>query len=569
MSGGWPQRHRAGRAAALLALTLAEPAHGHAAQVTGVSSGGREVHVKLADHESVQPGASVQAGPRTPPLRVVEVVGQRARLWSDQPVQLAVHQQLSMPHAVRATAPLPPRQAWRLTSKPDAAAGEKLAAQQTRWQILQEAWQPWIAAPLRRGGAPARQIKGQVNLAAVGVAGDSPWAALRMGHDVQWLGVMGTPLAWRHDVAVWVEPWQASAGPSANRALQVRQAQLSLDPQFSRPWGAALGRVWVPEGGASATLDGAAVRVRPLPQLEITSYAGSVPSLRTTAVQPSAWRAGAAAVWRGRWRGWQSELGADGSLGRVAGGWDRGQVALRARGEHQRLGRAEAELQLGLGQASLADTAWASEAAPPGGVRPLRATLDYAPTQLGRWRPRLRYQYTASELTRELAWTLPNQGWGTAQSHALSGWLELPNWWGLRTAASGWASLTSSEDPWEDWRFGGTVQLSKPGWPAGNCDSQLVAVAQTGPYLSGGSLAAGLVWSPGLQWSWHGRLRWNHDRVETSGSTAQGLDARIGLDWGRHPWSVGLSFGGRRTLWTDVEVTRDWLDATVNATYRL
>lgn len=557
------------RTTAVVTLGLALPLIADAAEITGVSAGGRELHVQLAPHESVQPGAVVHAGPRAAQLRVVEVVGQRARLWSDQPVQLTVRQQLSMPQAVQAPAPPPPRQAWRLTPQPDTAASERLAAHHTRWRILLEAWQPWVADPLRRGGTPAQQIKGRVSLAAIGLAGDSPWAALRMAHELQWLGVLGTPLAWRHDVAVWLEPWQGGTRPIADRALQVRQAQLSLDPQFSRPWGAALGRVWVPEGGASATLDGAAVRVRPLPQLEITSYAGSLPSLRTTAVQPSAWRAGAAAVWRGPLRGWHSELGADGSLGQIASGWDRGQVALRARGEHQRWGRAEAELQLGLGQATLAGTAWANEAAPPGGVRPLRGTLDYAPAQLGRWRPRLRYQYTASELTRELAWTLPNQGWGTAQSHALSGWLELPNWWGLRTAASSWASLTASEDPWEDWRFGGTLQISKPGWPAGNCDSQLVAVAQTGPYLSGGSLAAGLVWSPGPYWSWHGRLRWNHDRVETSGSSAQGLDARIGVDWGRQPWSLGLSAGGRRTLWTDVEVARDWLDAAVNATYRL
>lgn len=550
-------------------LSLGAPAVAHAAEVSGIAAGGREWHIRLTPHESLQVGEVVRAGQQQTPMQVVEVVGRRARLWSDQPVQAMAQQRLELPVNGRLAAPPPVRQRWRTPPPRDILAPAQLAEHLAQWRLLTQTWQPWIQDPLRRGGLARQHIKGQVGLAAIAVAGDAPWTALRINNDLQWLGVLGSSMSWRHDVALWIEPWTTSAGPSADRMLQLRQAQLSLDPRFSRPWGADLGRVWVPEGGGSSTLDGAALRLRPLPHLEITTYAGSLPSLRTTAFQQSAWRAGAAAAWRGSLRGWQGEATADGSLGQIDRGWDRGQASLRVRGEHGRWGRADAELQLAIGQANLDGTAWAGQSRHPGGLRPVRGVLDYAPGALGRWSPRLRYQYTASELTRELAWSLPNQGWGTSQSHALAGWLHLPNWWGLRTATSGWASWTASEDPWEDWRFGGTLQIAKPGWPISAVETQLIAVAQTGPHLSGGSLAASAVWSPGLHWSWHARLRWNRDRVESSGSTAQGLDARMGVDWGRSPWSLGVSAGGRRTLWTDVEIERDWLDVTTHATYRL
>lgn len=554
---------------AMVGLGLGASAFAYAAEVTGIAAGGREWHIRLAPQESLHVGEVVRAGQQYTPMVVVEVVGRRARLWSDQPAQAMAHQKLQLPENGQLAAPPAVRQRWRKTPLRDDLAPEQLAEQRVQWRMLNQAWQPWIQDPLRRGGTARQQIKGQVGLAAVGLAGDAPWASIRMNNDLQWTHILGSALSWRHDLAVWLEPWTTSAGPLADRVLQLRQAQLSLDPQFARPWGADLGRVWVPEGGGSSTLDGAALHLLPLPNVEVTAYAGSLPSLRTTAMQRSAWRAGAAAAWRGTLRGWQGEAKADGSLGQIDRGWDRGQASLRARGEHGRWGRADAELQLAIGQASLVDTAWAGQSRQLAGVRPVRGALDYAPGALGRWSPRLRYQYAASELTRELAWSLPNEGWGTSRSHSLAGWLHLPGWWGLRTAASGWASWTASEDPWEDWRFGGTLQVAKPGWPIKAIETQLVAVAQTGPHLSGGSLAASALWSPGWHWSWHARLRWNHDRVESSGSTAQGIDARLGVDWGRSPWSLGMSAGGRRTLWTDVEVERDWIDVTAHATYRL
>jgi hypothetical protein len=64
-------------------------------------------------------------------------------------------------------------------------------------------------------------------------------------------------------------------------------------------------------------------------------------------------------------------------------------------------------------------------------------------------------------------------------------------------------------------------------------------------------------------------LRWSHDRVELSSSSAEAIDVRAGVDWGRHPWLIGVSVGGRQTLWTDVQAQSNWLDATANLTYRL
>jgi hypothetical protein len=302
---------------AMVGLGLGTTDTAHAAEVSGVAAGGREWHIRLTPHESLQVGEVVRAGQQQTPMQVVEVVGRRARLWSDQPVQVMAQQRLELPLNGRLAAPPPVRQRWRTPPPRDIVAPAQLAEHRAQWRLLTQTWQPWIQDPLRRGGLARQHIKGQVGLAAIAVAGDAPWTALRINNDLQWLGVLGSSMSWRHDVALWIEPWTTSAGPSADRMLQLRQAQLSLDPRFSRPWGADLGRVWVPEGGGSSTLDGAALRLRPLPHLEITTYAGSLPSLRTTAFQQSAWRAGAAAAWRGSLRGWQGEATADGSLGQI------------------------------------------------------------------------------------------------------------------------------------------------------------------------------------------------------------------------------------------------------------
>ncbi len=358
-------------------------------------------------------------------------------------------------------------------------------------------------------------------------------------------------------------------GAASRRSVQVRQAQLSVDPSAARPWGAAVGRVWVPDGSGSATVDGATVLIRPLPQLEITGFGGLLPSIASTGIQQDAWRVGAAATLRATLAGWRTRTSLDWSAGKVANGWDRQLGALLWLSEHPQLGQLTGELEWAAGQADLGGTAWAAQGPAQSGWRPLRALVDYAPAWLGAWRPRLRYSFVRSELTRELAWVLPNQGWGTASYHALAAWLDTPVWRGIQTSASLWSSLTSSEDPWEDWRFGGTVQAVKPGWPGPRWSSQVTAVLQTGPYLSGGSLSAGADWSPGLKWRWHGRLRWSHDRVESSSSSAQAMDVRGGFDWGLHPWIVGVTLGGRQTVWTDVPAQSNWLDATATLTYRL
>ncbi len=541
-----------------------------AAEVVGVAAAGREVFVRLEPGEQLSKGAQLALVPKGRPLQVVEVVGQHARLQSDLASGAKLHQKVSVPRS-GPQMEAPPREPWKVAPAKDAqeAARERALAEQ--WEAWSRKQTPWIDDPRPRGQDPDRRLDGQVTVVAAGVRGGQgeQWALLRIGNNVQWQGIGGSPLSWRHDAAIWVEQWLAQPGASERRAMQVRQAQLSVDPNAVRAWGAALGRVWVPEGAGSATVDGATLLVRPLPQLEITGFGGLLPSIVSTGFRQDAWRVGGAARLRGTVAGWQSVVGADWSTGKVAGGWDRQLGALLWRAEHPRLGLLQGDFGWAAGQADLSGTAWADQGPAKAGWRPVRAVVDYAPTWLGDWRPRLRYTFLRSELTRELAWVLPNQGWSTATSHSLSAWLDLPSWRGWQTSTALWSSLTASEDPWESWRFGGTLQALRPNWPGPNWNGQLVAVVQTGPYLSGGSLSAGADWSPGPRWRWHARLRWSHDRVETSSSSAEALDVRAGMDWGRHPWIIGMSVGGRQTLWTDVPAKSNWLDATATLTYRL
>lgn len=555
-----------------IAWTAAWPVH--AAEVTGVAAAGREVHLKLGPGESAQVGAAVVLVAKGAPMTVVEVVGDRLRLQGPQPAAVKLHQKVPLPPAQpgqAAAGTAEPQHAWQVAAPVDPKIAEQQRAQSLRWQGLTQQWQAWIDDPHPRGLDPDRRLDGQISLTAVGLSGsgDEQFALLRLANNLQWQGMFGTPLSWRHDAAVWFEQWLSQPGAASRRAIQVRQAQLSVDPNAMRAWGAAVGRVWVPDGAGSATVDGANVLLRPLPFLELTAFGGLLPSIASTGIQQDAWRIGAAARIRGTVAGWLGLASVDWSTGKVAGDWDRQLGALQGRAEHPRLGRLSGDLEWAAGQADLRGTAWANQGPANSGWRPLRAVVDYAPAYLGAWKPRLRYSFVRSELTRELAWVLPNQGWGTGTSHSLAAWLDAPNWRGWQSSASLWSSLTASEDYWEDWRFGGTFQLGRPAWPGPRWNSQVVAVLQTGPYLSGGSLSAGADWSPGLRWRWHGRLRWSHDRVELSSSSAQAVDVRAGVDWGRHPWLIGVSIGGRQTLWTDVQAQSNWLDATANLTYRL
>lgn len=555
---------------AAVLVVWATAAAAHAAEVTGVAAAGREVHLKLDPGEGLAVGQLLPMGPKAPPLQVVEVLGQRARLLGAQPAALKLHQKVAVPAGPAGAMP-PPREAWKVAPPIDRKQSESERQQALQWHGFVQEWSPWISDPHLRGQDPDRRLDGQVTIVAAGVrgSGDEQWALLRLGNNLQWEGMFGSPLSWRHDAAVWFEQWLSQPGAASRRSIQVRQAQLSIDPNGMRPWGAAVGRVWVPEGAGSATVDGATMAVRPLPQLEITGFGGLLPSIASTGLQQDAWRVGAAAKLRGTLAGWRAVSSLDWSTGKVANGWDRQLGALQLRAEHPRLGQLFGDLEWAAGQADLSGTAWADQGPANSGWRPLRGLVDYAPAFLGNWRPRLRYAFQRSELTRELAWVLPNQGWGTGTYHSLAGWLDLPVWRGIQTSTSLWSSLTSSEDPWEDWRFGGTLQALKPGWPGPRWNSHVTAVLQTGPYLSGGSLSAGADWSPGLRWRWHGRLRWSHDRVESSSSSAEAIDVRGGFDWGRHPWIVGLTIGGRQTVWTDVPAQSNWLDATATLTYRL
>ena len=543
-------------------------ASAQAAEVVDVAAAGRQVFVQLRDGEVAAVGDSVLVGNPPVVMQIVVIVGHHLRLQGERAANVKPHAAVKLPQTAGLGGPPKPRE-WKVAHVREPTPAMAREAEVLRWQEASQQWAPFVADPRLRGRDPEQRLDGQVTLTAAGVVGAGEnWALLRLGNALRWQGIGGTPLTWQHDAALWLEQWAREPGVSSSRAMQVRQAALSLDTTPMRTLGGSLGRVWVPEGAGSATVDGATLALRPHPQVEITGFAGLLPSITSTALQSDAWRTGLGAIWRGEVGEWQGTARLNWSGGKIAAAWDRQVGGLTFRGLHPRLGKVSGELELAAGQADLSGTAWASQGPAPSGVRPLRAMLDVAPGYFSTWPVRLRYSYQRSELTRELAMLLPNQGWSTARGHGLSAWLDAPAWRGVHLAGSAWTSYTASEDKWESWRVGGTLQANVPGWPGPRWNGRATAIVQTGPYLLGGSLSAGADWMPTQNWRWHTTLRWSHDRVQTSSSSDEALDVRGGVDWGRHPWVLGLSVGGRKTVWSNVATRIDWLDVAATLTYR-
>ncbi len=549
-------------------VALLVPHAALAAEVTGVAAGGREVFVRLAPGESLSVGDQVPWGPKRAVLQVAEVVGPRARLHSAEPAALRPRDRLVLPvaaHQPVAPQPMVGPQPWQVAPPPPADRDPLLQRQADAWQAALRVQQPWIEDAHVLGRSPPTRWSGQLTLVGVGMLdrGDGPaWGLLRIANRMEVRGLAGTPLAWRHDVALWLDHATGVPGSSPRRQAQVRQAELALVTTQTRPLGGTLGRTWAPDGTSAGTLDGATLRLRLTQGLEAVAFGGLLPSLASTAMELQAGRYGAAVQAQGQLGRWRSFGQASWSQARLGGAADRQLLGLVARADHARYGEAWAELELATSRADLSGTAWAGRDT-GAAVRPTRALASWLGPNWSGWQGRIRYAYFRIEPTRELAWTLPGAEWNTSQSHQLYGGLDVPALRRVELQAAGWGSSSTSADPWESWRWGTLLRARLPAWPTPAWAWSATVLGQSGTTLSGGSFAIGSEWLPGEKWRWHARVRYALDRIETAGVRSDALDLRAGFDWGSLPWLVGVTVGGRQTLWTDAAVATDWLDVSL------
>ncbi|MBM4343058.1 MAG: hypothetical protein FJ100_06740, partial [Deltaproteobacteria bacterium] len=323
----------------------------------------------------------------------------------------------------------------------------------------------------------------------------------------------------------------------------------------------ALGRLWAPLGCQQAPIDGLSV-AHPLgASAELSAFAGLVPSAGSTAPQGDLWRVGAAAHGRAIAGDWQAQ----GQVAASAGGGDRATVGVSMRAAHPRWGSADGAVDLGLGAPTLSRTAWSSLAAPTG-VRPTYGTAQWQAPAWSGWLARARYTHAQVEPTRDAALGLPGIGAHSASFDDVAVSVQAPQWRRWLASGSVWGTWWRSADPWLDRRLGGTVTVRMPSWPAANGNVDLALVGQYGALLSGASAAIGAEFSPSDPWRWHGRVRWSVDRVEAVAVVSQAIDARMGADFGRHPWIVSASAGVRQTL---TGAAANWLDATLAVARRL
>lgn len=556
----------------VMVVLLLSPLAARAAEVTGVAAGGREVFVRLAPGEVLAVGAQVPLGKKGATLQVIEVVGPRARLQAAEPVPLRPHDRLAVPVAPSQPVAAPALEPqWRVAPPPPADRALALQRQADAWQAALRVRQPWIDDAHVLGRSPSTRVTGHLTLVGIGMLdrGDGPaWGMLRLANRMEVQGLAGTPLEWRHDVALWLDHVTGVPGSSPRRLAQVRQAELALATTPTRALGGTLGRTWAPTGTSAGMLDGATLRLRLAPGIEALAFGGLLPSLASTAVELQGSRYGAALQAQGdlgRWRGFGQ---ANWSQARLGGAADRQLVGVLARGEHPRYGEVWAELELATSRADLSGTPWAGRDT-GAAVRPTRALASWLGPNWAGWQTRLRYAYFRIEPSRELAWTLPGAEWNTSESHQVYASVDMPRLRRIDLQAAGWGSLSTSADPWESWRWGTLLRARLPAWPTPAWAWSATVLGQSGTTLTGGSFAIGSEWMPAERWRWHARVRYALDRVETSAVRSDALDLRAGVDWGSLPWLVGVTVGGRQTLSTDAALATDWLDVTLVVSRRL
>jgi len=560
--------------AALLGATLARPTL--AAEVAGLGAGGREVYLRLEPGESLAVGDALQVGGKKGQrLQVVEVVGRRARLEAAQPVALRVKDQVKI-QAVASQEPeaaaIEAGHAWKVAPAPPPGRAGQLAQQAQLWREVTQQRQPWVDDVHILGREPETRIGGHLTLVAAGLldrAAGQSWGLMRLANRLDVEGLFGTPVAWHHDLSAWMDSLGGVPADSQRRMWQVRQAELALATSPSRVLGGSIGRGYAPEGAGAGAIDGSTLRLRLDESFELLAFGGFLPSIASTAFDAQAYRFGAAAQAHGQIGGWRSWSQASWSLARQGTAWDRQLMGLVARGEHQQLGEVQGEVELAAGAIDLSGTTWAHQGAQDTGVRPVRGLFQWSAPSLRGWMPRLRYSYYRAEMTRELAWTLPLSGWSASQYHQMYATLDTPRVRGFDFQAAGWGSKTNSADPWESWRWGTSLRIGLPQWPSPAWNWSATFAGQSGTTLTGASAALAGDWSFAQAWRWHARVRYAHDRVETSAVRSDAIDARVGFDWGNSPWIVGITVGGRSTLSTDAAVTPDWLDATLLVARRL
>ena len=559
----------------LLLTALARPVL--AAEVMGLGAGGREVYLRLEPGERLAVGDALQVGGKKGQrLQVVEIIGRGARLEAPQPVDLRVKDRVKIPVVVSQVQEPPPAaeagHAWKVAPEAPAGRSEQLAQQAQAWQEVTRQRQPWVDDVHILGREPETRIGGHLTLVAAGAldrAAGQSWGLMRFANRLDVEGLFGTPLAWHHDVAAWLDSVGGVPGDSQRRMWQVRQAELALATSPSRVLGGSLGRGYAPEGAGAGAIDGSTLRLRLHESVELLAFGGFLPSIASTAFDSQAYRFGAAVQAHGDVGGWRTWSQAAWSLARQGSAWDRQLMGLVARGEHARVGEFQGELEVAAGAIDLSGTSLAGSGAQSSGVRPVRGLFQWSAPSFAGWTPRVRYSYYRAELTRELAWTMPLPNWSTSQYHQVYATLDTPRLGRFDFQAQGWGSKTNSADPWESWRWGAALRVGLPQWPSPAWNWSTTLAGQSGTTLTGISAALAGDWSIAQAWRWHARVRYALDRVEASSLRSDAIDARVGFDWGRSPWIVGITVGGRRTLSTDASVTPDWMDATLVVSRRL
>ncbi len=545
---------------------------GVAAEVSGVAAGGREVYLQLAPGESLEVGAVVPAGKSAPALTAVEVVGARVRLEAAEPVALRAKDRLDLLSGTPPSAmPLPPPpKGWKLAPPGLAGRAEILKGQAETWRRVLVARRPWVDDVRRMGGQRPARVDGQVTLVGVGLLGQDgrSYALARLGNRLDVLGIAGTPLSWRHDLAVWLDSLGGVPSRAGRRTWQVRQAELSLATAQGRSLGGALGRTLVPQGAGAGPIDGAALRLRLAEGVEASAFGGLTPSLASSAPDLRGQRLGAAVVVTGQTARWQGWAQAGWSLSRQDQAWDPHLLGLAGRLAHASGGEAEAELEVAAGAIDLQGTAYGGLARQDAELRPVRGLFGLAGPRLAGWQPRVRYSYYRAEITRELALALALPAWSPSRYHQVFATLDTPRLGRFEWQLQGWGSWTSSADVRESRRAGASLQTRLEQWPSPAWSWQLTLLGQDGSDLRGGSVALSGAWMPNDRWHPHARLRYALDRLQPSELRSESLDARLGVDWGSARWLVGVSLGARQTLSTSPYSTVDWLDATLLVSHR-
>lgn len=555
-------------ALALATAFLARRATG--AEVTGTAAGGREIYLQLAPGETLQAGAVISAGKSAPALTVVEVVGPRARLEAAEPVALRARDHFDLPATALPPVASPPPRAWQLAPPGLAGRAEILRQQAEAWRTVLVARGPWVEDVRRMGRERSARVAGQVTLVGVGLLGRDgrSYALARLSNRLDVLGIGGTPLGWRHDIAVWLDSLGGVPSRAGRRTLQVRQAELNLATAPGRALGGAVGRTLAPLGAGAGPIDGAALRMRLGDGVEASAFGGLTPSIASTAPDLRGQRLGAGVVVTGKTASWLGWAQAGWSLSRQDQAWDPHLFGLAGRLAHASGAEVEAELEVAAGAIDLQGTAYGGLARQDGGLRPVRGLFGLVGPRLAGWQPRVRYSYYRAEITRELALAAPLPAWSPSRYHQLYATLETPRLGHVDLQAHGWTSWTESADPRETRRAGASLQTRLAQWPGPKWSWLLTLLGQDGTDLRGGSVALSGAWLPSERWQPHARLRYALDRLQPTGLRSETLDARLGVDWGSARWLVGVTVGARQTLSASPDATVDWLDATLLVSHR-